>query len=111
MSHSSGQPLLLQSGSHSVSGAGGSLRVGAFSVPHRSEGEQAVLVVEVHRDSGDALVSLDQEIRARIGRRMALVLADLVFVRRGRIPKTSSGKVRRRELRARYLDNQLDRVG
>lgn len=94
-----------------VSGAGGSLRVGAFSVPHRSEGEQAVLVVEVHRDSGDALVSLDQEIRARIGRRMALVLADLVFVRRGRIPKTSSGKVRRRELRARYLDNKLGRVG
>ena len=39
-----------------------------------------------------------------------LPLADLAFVRRGRIPKTTSGKVRRRDLARRYLDAELERL-
>ena len=39
-----------------------------------------------------------------------LTLADVAFVRRGRIPKTTSGKVQRRELRARYLNAELERI-
>ena len=41
---------------------------------------------------------------------MGLPLADLVFVRRGRIPRTTSGKMQRGELRRRYLDGTLDRL-
>jgi acyl-CoA synthetase (AMP-forming)/AMP-acid ligase II len=41
---------------------------------------------------------------------MGLPLADLVFVRRGRIPRTTSGKMQRNELRQRYLDGDLERL-
>jgi acyl-CoA synthetase (AMP-forming)/AMP-acid ligase II len=41
---------------------------------------------------------------------MGLPLADLVFVRRGRIPRTTSGKMQRSELRQRYLDGDLERL-
>ncbi|MEL7061847.1 MAG: peptide synthetase, partial [Acidobacteriota bacterium] len=47
-------------------------------------------------------------IRQRVGRALSIVLADVAFVRRGRLPKTTSGKVQRRELRRLYLAGQLD---
>jgi acyl-CoA synthetase (AMP-forming)/AMP-acid ligase II len=94
----------------SASGGGGLRRSGAFSVARGSEGERAVVVVEVGERDPKALEALDHEVRVRIGRGLGLPLADLVFVRRGRIPRTSSGKVQRRELRARYLENELERL-
>ena len=73
-------------------------------------GEEVVLVVEIdHRERG-SLEDLGREIRQRIGRTLSLPVADLVFVRRGRIPKTTSGKVRRRELRDRYLRGELEKL-
>ena len=53
---------------------------------------------------------MGREIRRRVGAAMALPLADVVFVRRGQIVKTTSGKVRRKELRRRYLANELQRL-
>ena len=92
----------------SVTGGGGAVRSGAFSVATGSAGEEVVLVAETaDRDPGK-LEALAKDIRDRIGRELSLPVADLVFVRRGRIPKTSSGKVRRRDLKRLYLDGELD---
>ena len=66
-----------------------------------------MLVVEI---SADKMKGLDQDIRTRVGRVLGLPLADLVFVKRGHIPKTTSGKVQRRELKQRYLEGKLERI-
>jgi fatty-acyl-CoA synthase len=92
-----------------VAGGGGACRVGAFSVP-RAAGEEPVVVVEIGGDAPSDLGALEREIRGRVGRRLSLTLADVAFVRRGKIPKTTSGKVKRRELRARYLARELERL-
>ncbi len=93
-----------------VVGGGGALRSGAFTVAHGAEGEIAVLVVETSAGSPAELAGQAQAIRQRVGRELGLPLADIAFVRRGRIPKTTSGKVQRRELRARYLAGELERL-
>ncbi|MEM7244032.1 MAG: AMP-binding protein [Acidobacteriota bacterium] len=92
-----------------AAGGGGSERCGAFAVARDGSGEEPVLVMEVSGRDDAALRALDSEVRSRLGRALGLPLADLVFVRRGQVPKTSSGKVRRAELRRLYLAQQLDR--
>ncbi len=92
-----------------AAGGGGSERCGAFSVAKGTEGEQAVLVLELADKSSDLSV-LAHDIRSRVGRALGLPLADLVFVKRGHIPKTTSGKVQRGELRRRYLAGQIERL-
>ena len=100
---------LFQFGEEAV-GGGGSLRSGAFSVARGPEGEEAVIVVETAEKEGGALGDLARDIRLRVAHGLSLTLADVVFVRRGKIPKTTSGKVQRRELRQRYLDGTLERL-
>jgi acyl-CoA synthetase (AMP-forming)/AMP-acid ligase II len=93
-----------------VTGGGGMLRSAAFSVARGAAGEEAIVVVEVDGRDPDRLPDLEREIRVQIGRSMGLPLADLVFVRRGRIPRTTSGKMQRGELRQKYLEGTLDRL-
>ncbi len=80
-------------------------RAAAFSVEHARR-EVPVLVVEVREapapEATDAL-------RGRAAHDVA-PLFDLVFVRRGTLPKTSSGKVQRSAVRARYLEGALEGV-
>ena len=94
----------------SVTGGGGALRTGAFSVARGAAGEEPVVVVEATDRDPEKLGRLGHEIKSRIGRALSLPVADLVFVRRGRIPKTTSGKVQRRTLREKYLKRELDRL-
>ena len=91
-------------------GAGGAARSGAFTVASGSEGERAILVMEVATKDTTTLGALSAAVKSRIGRSLGLPLSDLVFVRRGRIPKTTSGKVRRGELRRLYVAGALDRL-
>jgi len=93
-----------------VTGGGGMLRSAAFSVARGAAGEEAIVVVEVTGRDPERLPDLEREIRVCIGRSMGLPLADLVFVRRGRIPRTTSGKMQRGELRQKYLDGTLERL-
>lgn len=94
-----------------VTGGGGALRCGAFSVAQGGQGEEPVMVVEVETRDRERLPELDEAIRSRVGRTLSLTLADLVFVRRGKIPKTTSGKVQRRALRDLYLRRELEVLG
>jgi fatty-acyl-CoA synthase len=94
-----------------ATGGGGTERSGAFSIEKDGTGEHAVVVAEV-ASAGDAekIAAIQQDIRSRIGRTLGLPLADVVLVKRGVIPKTTSGKVQRRELRQRYIDGKLERL-
>ncbi len=94
-----------------VSGGGGLCRSAAFSVAHSAEGEEAVMVVEISEPDRLKMREMEQEIRSQIGRHLGLPLADLAFVRRGQIPRTTSGKIQRNELRRRYLEEGLQRLG
>lgn len=93
-----------------VTGGGGVARAGAFSVDGGPGGERPVLVVETGERDPDALQTLARDIRLEVGHALSLTLADVAFVRRGRIPKTTSGKVQRRELKRRYLSGELERL-
>ena len=93
-----------------VRGRGGAERAGAFSIVRGSAGEEPVLVVETSITQPDQMVELEEQIRSRIGRVMSLVLADLVFIRRGQLPKTTSGKIKRGQLKEDYLQGKLERL-
>lgn len=90
-----------------VTGGGGLMRSAAFSVATGPQGESAVLVVETTQTDVKTLKSLEHDIRSQIGRTIGLPLADVVFVKRGRIPRTSSGKMQRGAVRKSYLDGTL----
>ena len=68
------------------------------------------VVVEVNERDPEKLGALGHEIRSRVGRTLSLPISDLVFVRRGKIPKTTSGKVQRRALREQYLRGEIERL-
>ncbi|MEM1179312.1 MAG: fatty acyl-AMP ligase [Acidobacteriota bacterium] len=94
-----------------VVGGGGALRSGAFSVTRGGAGEEAVVVVETTEKDPEKLASMAGDIRRRVGSSLSLVLSDIGFVRRGKIPKTTSGKVQRRQLKALYRSGGLDLIG
>ncbi len=87
-------------GSHPLLRVGGSV---AFSCDV-DDATRLVLVCE-RRSSGD-----DQEIERAIRRSLATELRldvdELCLVKRGEVPRTSSGKLRRREARGRYLEGR-----
>jgi acyl-CoA synthetase (AMP-forming)/AMP-acid ligase II len=82
-------------------------RSGAFML-ERDDQEHVVLVAETTGRSLEMLAAQSGEIREQVARAFGVHLMDLVFVRRGSIHKTSSGKIRRGELRRAYGENTLD---
>ncbi len=73
--------------------------------------ECPVLVAEVPAEDEALLARWSADIHRNIARDFGTPLADLAFVRRGDIPRTTSGKMRRNELKSLYLEGKLDRVG
>jgi amino acid adenylation domain-containing protein len=70
--------------------------------------EQLVLVQEVVAGTpAEALAGLAADIRASVALAHELPLHAVVLVRRGRLPRTSSGKVRRRQTRSDWLAGEL----
>ncbi len=76
----------------------------AFAVAGES-GDVAVLVVEAR--PGVEVADLRRRLAVRVRRQLGLVVREVVAVGRGELPKTSSGKPRRAELRRRYEDGEL----
>ena len=89
---------------------GGTARAAAFSVGTARDCERAVLLVETPQQDRERIAETSSEIRSRIGDAFGLQLADLVFLRRGSLPTTSSGKLRRGEAQAQYLAGRLQGV-
>ena len=79
----------------------------AFSRIGPGGAEEAVVVAESRRlgDARERLVDdVVQAVRAEIG----VTLSEVVLIKRGTLPKTSSGKVRRRETKERLARGQLE---
>ncbi len=84
----------------------------AFSVEQDGV-EQLVVAYEIERDH---LRSLDANELGRVARKAVaeeheLQLVSLVLLKTGTVPRTSSGKIQRRQCRADFLASQLDVVG
>jgi acyl-CoA synthetase (AMP-forming)/AMP-acid ligase II len=81
---------------------------------HRDEDEtKLVVVAEVQRTflprlETNTFRTLLADVRAQISDLFGLRLAQLVLIRPGSIPKTSSGKLRRRYCRELHLSDRLD---
>ncbi len=71
------------------------------------ETEELVVVAECHASAAEGLPA---QVRAVLSDRLAMAVHDVVLVRPGSIPKTTSGKPRRQETRRRYLEGELVRV-
>lgn len=85
---------------------------GAFSV-HDGGKERAILVFEVKREwlrRHDELPQVAASVRSAVSARLGLTLDEVLFIKPGALPRTSSGKVRRNQCRQDYLDGALARV-
>jgi acyl-CoA synthetase (AMP-forming)/AMP-acid ligase II len=72
------------------------------------EEERLVVVQEIDRTSRSLdLEALTRDVRRRVAESHQVQLHDIVYVRRGSLPVTTSGKVRRRETHDRYAANEL----
>lgn len=87
----------------------------AFTLHADGDETKLVVVAEVqrtflHRLEQRTYRALLADVRAQITDLFGLRLAHLVLIRPGSIPKTSSGKLRRRHCRELHVNNQLDRA-
>jgi fatty-acyl-CoA synthase len=80
--------------------------VAAFGVPGTA-GDRLIVVVETR---GADPVSVPRAVAAAVLAEAGLAPADVVPVPYGRLPKTTSGKLRRAEARRRYLSGEFHRV-
>jgi acyl-CoA synthetase (AMP-forming)/AMP-acid ligase II len=95
-----------------------SLRPGgaaAFTVHPDGDDTKLVVVAEVQRTFLPRLEKrtyhqLLADVRAHIAETFGLRLAQLILIRPGSIPKTSSGKLRRRHCRDLHVNDQLERA-
>jgi acyl-CoA synthetase (AMP-forming)/AMP-acid ligase II len=81
----------------------------AFSVD-RGRGEEIVVVAEIERTwtrREDSWPDIMARMKAAVMRDNGLAVTDVVFIRQGALPRTSSGKVRRSSTRSAYLDRSL----
>jgi fatty-acyl-CoA synthase len=81
----------------------------AFSRTGPDGTEVAVLVAESKR-VGEARIKLVEEVTQAVRSEVGVALAEVVFIKRGTLPKTSSGKVRRRETKQRLERGELELV-
>jgi acyl-CoA synthetase (AMP-forming)/AMP-acid ligase II len=95
-----------------VVGASTAIRPGtcaAFSVDSGTE-EKLVVILEMPRPRPEHLDVLAGDIRQAVVGTHEVQVSTIVLVRPGAIPRTSSGKARRLELRERYLSGALERL-
>jgi len=81
-------------------------RAAAFGISDDRLGTEAlVLVCELREDvTGPARLNLDRTLRRRVVQEMFVTLADLRFVERGWVVKTSNGKIAHAANRQKYLE-------
>ncbi len=86
---------------------------GAAFLVERDDGDRLVVVQEIAFNAlrKHSLKQIAGAIRAAVSRAHGLHVAAVVLVKTGAIPKTSSGKIRRRESRQRYLTRGFTEIG
>lgn len=81
--------------------------VAAFSIPG-PDGERVVVVAECKAQ--DDLANLASEVTTRVASDLGITAHQVVFVNKGALPKTTSGKLQRAKARSAYLAGTLDFV-
>lgn len=81
----------------------------AFAVDD-GEAEQVVIVMELRTRRLSEPDALAARVASAVAREHGLVLDTVVFVPRGAVPRTSSGKVRRSQARKAYVEGSLEAV-
>ncbi len=81
----------------------------AFGVLDEKGEEKVVIIQEVRDNTSQSIAALTQALQEQVTEATRIPLHDVVLVRAGQIPKTSSGKVRRQETRQRYQKGKLKR--
>lgn len=81
----------------------------AFTVAHEAR-EVLVIVLEVAPAAEDQHLTVVEQVRRSITSSHGISASCVVLVSPGRVPKTSSGKIRRGETRRRHLDGLLEPV-
>jgi fatty-acyl-CoA synthase len=89
-----------------ASQVGGVRSGGVVAFASASDGGPEAGVIVAETDLVDS-AGLGREIGTRIRAQFGIKLADVLLVEPGTVPKTSSGKLRRAELRARYVAGAL----
>lgn len=79
--------------------------VAAFAASAPGHPDRAVVIVEAH--GGVAVDALQAEVRRRVLRATGLAVDEIVLAPKGTIARTTSGKLRRAELRERYAAGTL----
>jgi fatty-acyl-CoA synthase len=79
----------------------------AFAQGGNGSSEECVLVAEATKGGFDA-DELRSAIIAKVRTELGITVSDVVMIKRNTMPKTSSGKVRRRETRLRYENGTLE---
>ncbi|MFI7413889.1 fatty acyl-AMP ligase [Streptomyces sp. NPDC049627] len=87
--------------------AGGAMQDGGATQDGEEGGEQTVVVAEIAPDAASEAEKITDVVRSGIGEAHGLSVRDVVLVRPGTIPKTSSGKIQRHATRAAYLEGTL----
>jgi len=73
-------------------------------VPEGAEGEELLLLVEALEESPE---DLEAQVRAAVAARTQVTPGEVVLLAPGTLPRTSSGKLRRREALRQYLAGTL----
>ncbi|MEU3948839.1 fatty acyl-AMP ligase [Streptomyces sp. NPDC029526] len=82
----------------------------AFAVDTGTDGERAALVAETAPEAAEEAEKIIDVVRGALADAHGLAVRDVVLVRPGTIPKTSSGKIRRHACRTALLDGTLSRI-
>ncbi|HEV2678756.1 MAG TPA: amino acid adenylation domain-containing protein [Aliidongia sp.] len=90
----------------------GAVQTAAAFVEDGGDGDRVVLVLEISRDirQQEQLDAVSQAARDAVWQATEVALARLVLVRPGTIPRTTSGKVRRRSTRAGLASGEFKSV-
>jgi acyl-CoA synthetase (AMP-forming)/AMP-acid ligase II len=87
--------------------------VAAFSIDHQGE-EKLVVVLEIEnrllKEIKKPQQMLAYGIRSTISQTFGISVHDVVFIKRGTILKTSSGKMQRQAIKKAFLAQQLERI-
>jgi len=78
----------------------------AFAYPDQHGAERVAIVCEAPTSD---VAGVERAVQARINEELALIVNDVLVLRPGMLPKTTSGKVQRAKTRALFLDGTLRR--
>lgn len=102
-----GQNHAPQSFESAAEAAHPAIRTGCVAAFGAGDPEGLVLLLEIRPESSDSPESIAQTVKDAIGAQFGIPVQDLKLVAKGILPKTTSGKLRRRACKELYLANKL----